>query len=148
MFENFNAVGYFEYTCGFTADQGINERESVFFPVLVFESDRSISYHFCLLLKCSGKLIQKLQITGALICKIIENNWVYELIECIFNKHITTFKLVFRNMVHFFYLQTTPNEFIEISEYLFTLGTLITFMKINVHVGKIQHLWTSLHTFF
>ena len=59
MFENFNAVGYFEYTCGFTTDQGINERESVFFPVLVFESDRSISYHFCLLLKCSGKLIQK-----------------------------------------------------------------------------------------
>ena len=43
---------------------------------------------------------------------------------------VSKFFKVFRNMIRFFYLQTIPNEFIEVSEYLFTLGTLITFMKI------------------
>ena len=41
-------LGFFEYIWSFIADQGIDERESAFFPVLVFEG----TDHFCIIVAC------------------------------------------------------------------------------------------------
>ena len=71
MFESINAVGFFENLWGFIPYWGINE--SAFCPMLVFETEKSISDNF-------------IQITGVLFSKIFENNWIYRLIESVFNR--------------------------------------------------------------
>ena len=58
MFESINAVGFFENLWGFIPYWGTNE--SAFCPMLVFETDKSISDNYFLLLNCLDKLIQKL----------------------------------------------------------------------------------------